>query len=227
VVCRVVIGTFVTATVLLVAGAPSAASGPTGPLAAYYLARADPRLCPSPMCGGIWLKLLNMPATVCGDGARQEECYAASADLSRLRTDEKGRVQLQQLITEGRAVARGKLVRGLVEGFPELDTFVVSEVWTASSSPGRAQGVFRRLRDSGIRCVTTPCFSTNAAVLNTRRVEKISSVDLSRTGTPPAERRRALDGIAGRGLVAAGRILRRPGGDHAFVATQFYVRAPG
>lgn len=223
-VCRVVIGTLVTATVLL-AGAPAGASEPTRPLASYYLARADPRLCPSPMCGGIWLKLLNMPATVCGDGARQEECYAASADLSRLRTDEKGRVQLQQLITEGRAVARGRLVRGLVEGFPELDTFVVSEVWSASSSLGRAQGVFRRLRDSGIRCVTTPCFSTNAAVLNTRRVEKVSSVDLARTGAPPAERRRALDDIAGRGLVAAGRILRRPGRGRAFVATQFYVRA--
>jgi hypothetical protein len=211
---------------MLLTGPASGASESTGALTSYYLGRADPRLCPSPMCGGIWLKLLNMPATVCDDGAKQQECYAASTDLSRLRADEKRRVQIQQLITEGRAVARGKLVRGLVEGFPELDTFVVSEVWAASSSPGRAQGVFRRLRDSGIRCVTTPCFSTNAAVLNTRRVEKVSSVDLSRTGAPPAERRSALDDIA-RGLVAAGRILRRPGGRRAFVATQFYVRAPG
>jgi hypothetical protein len=225
-VCRIGIGTLVAAAVLL-AAAPSGAGGPAAGGDAYNLAHADPRLCPSPMCGGIWVERLNSSATTCGDGARQKECYAASADLSRLRVDEKGRVQLQGLITEGRAVARGKLVRGLVEGFPELDTLVVSEIWTASSSRGRAAGVFRRLRDSGIRCVTTPCFSTNAAVLNTRRVEKISSVDLSRTGAPRHERRRALDDVAGPGLIAAGRVARRPDRGRAFVATQFYVRAPG
>lgn len=215
-----------TAAVLL-AGAPSGASESAGGLTSYYLARADPRLCPSPMCGGIWVDLVNTSATICGDGAKQERCYTASADLSRLSIDEKGRVQLQRLITERRAVARGKLVRGLVEGFPELDTLVVSEVWAASSSLGRAVGVFRRLRDSGIRCVTTPCFSIRAAVLNTARFENVSSVDLSRTGTPRGERRRALDDVAGPGLLAAGRVARRAGGGRAFVASQFYVRAPG
>jgi len=216
----------VTAAVLL-AGAPSGASEHKPSLGSYYLARADPRLCPSPMCGGIWVELVNTNATVCGDGAKQEECYAASADLSRLRVDEKGRVHLQRLITERRAVARGKLVRGLVEGFPELDIFVVSEVWTASSSLARAAGVFRRLRDSGIRCVTNPCFSIRAAVLNGARFENVSSVDLSRTGASRAERRRALDDIAGPGMLAAGRVVRRPGGGRTFVASQFYVRAPG
>ena len=223
-VCRVGIGTLVTAAVLL-AGAPSGASEPTAGLRSYYLARADPRLCPSPMCGGIWVELLNTSATTCSDGARQEACYAASADLSRLRVDEKGRVQLQSLITEGRAVARGTLVRGLVEGFPELDTFVVSEVWTASSSLGRALGVFRRLRDNGVRCVTTPCFSIRAAILNTSRFENVSSVDLSRSGAPRVERRRALADIARPGVLAAGRVVRRSGGGRAFVATQFYLHA--
>jgi hypothetical protein len=225
-VCRFGIGTLVTAALLL-AGASSAATEPAAGLGSYYLAHADPRLCPSPMCGGIWVDRLNTSATICGDGARQAECYAASADLGPLRIDEKRRAQLQGMITEGRAVARGRLVRGLVEGFPELDTLVVSEAWTASSSLRRAAGTFRRLRDSGIRCVTTPCFSTNAAVLNTRRVEKISSVDLSRTGAPRHERRRALDDVAGPGLIAAGRVARRPDRGRAFVATQFYVRAPG
>jgi hypothetical protein len=184
------------------------------------------------MCGGIWVRLVNTSATTCGDGARQEECYAASADLSRLRVDEKGRAQLQRLITEGGAVARGALVRGRVDGFPELDTLVVSEVWTASSSLGRARGVFRRLHDSGLRCITTPCFSIQAAVLNTTRSAKVSKVDLSRTGAPPAERRRALEQLTRRGLLAAGRIVRQPnagpgGAGRAFVATQFYVQAPG
>jgi hypothetical protein len=225
-VCRACIAMLVTAAALL-AWAPSGATEPTGGLGSYYLAHADPRLCPSPMCGGIWVKLANTSATVCGDAARQEECYAASADLSRLRVDEKGRAQLQSLVTEGRTVARGKLVRGLVEGFPELDTLVVSEIWTASSSLGRAAGVFRRLRDNGIRCVTTPCFSIRAAVLNVSRFENVSGVDLSRTGAPRAERRRALDDISGPGMLASGRVVQRSNGGRAVVATQFYVRAPG
>jgi hypothetical protein len=210
---------------MLLAIVPSGASEPSAAQPSFVLARADPRLCPSPMCGGIWVSRVNRDTTVCGDGTRREECYAASADLSLLRAGEKRQVHLQRLITEGRAVVRGTLVLGQVEGFPELDTLFASEVWTASSSLGRARGGFRKLRDSGTRCVTTPCFSTNAAVLNTRRVEKVSSVDLSRTGAPPAERKRALGNIAGPGLVAAGRIVRQPNGGRAFLATQFYVRA--
>jgi hypothetical protein len=225
-VCRAGIGTLV-ATALLLSGTPAAPGEEAAGAGSYYLARADPRLCPSPMCGGIWVGLLNTSATSCGDGARQKECYAASADLSRLRVDEKGRVQLQQLIAEGRAVARGRLVRGLVEGFPELDTFVVSEVWTASSSLGRARGAVRRLRDSGIRCITTPCFSIRATVLNTGRSENVSSVDLTKTGASRSERRRALGDVDVRGLLAAGRIVRLRDGGRAFVATQFYVRGDG
>jgi hypothetical protein len=212
---------------LAAAAAAGAAPSPSEPAssAPYYLARGDPRLCPSPMCGGIWVKRVNLRATVCGDGSKRQECYAASADLSRLRVDEKGRVLLQRLITEGRAVARGTLVGGRVQGFPELDTFVVSEVWAASSSLARPLGVFRRLRDNGVRCITTPCFSIRSSVLNTVRSGTVSDVDLSRTDTPPAERRRALDELARAGLIASGRVVRTHDGGRAVVATQFYVRA--
>src|SRR5919106_94729 len=109
--CRACIAMLVTTAVLL-AGAPSGASTPTA-LTSYYLARADPRLCPSPMCGGMWVNRLNTRATVCGDGAEQGACYAASADFSSVRVAEKGRARLQRLITEGRAIARGRLVPGL------------------------------------------------------------------------------------------------------------------
>jgi hypothetical protein len=182
------------------------------------------------MCGGIWVELVNKSATTCGDGARREECYAAAADLSRLRVDEKGRVQLQGLITEGRAVARGKLVRGRIEGFPELDALVVSEVWTASSSLARPRGVFHRLRDNGVRCVTTPCFSIHAARLNSGLHLNVSEIDLASSGAPVWERRRALDEIAGVGLIAAGRVVvdRNAGSGgpgRRYVASQFYVRA--
>ena len=176
------------------------------------------------MCGGIWVDRVNTGATVCGDGVRREECYAAAADLSRLRMDEKGRVLLQGKITEGRAVVRGKLVRGLVEGFPALDTLVVTEGWAASSSLARARGTFFRVRDNGVRCVTTPCFSVRATKLNLGTHVNVSDVDLSRSGAPVAERFRAYDVLASSGLVVAGRIVREGAGRTA-VASQFYVRA--
>lgn len=210
----------------LVGGAPAAPASREGTAVApaYYVARADPRLCPSPMCGGIWVDRVNTDRTVCGDGARQEECYAAAADLRQIRVDGKGRVLLQRLVTEGRAVVRGKLVRGLVEGFPELDTLVVSEVWAASSSLARARGTFFRLRDNGVRCVTTPCHSVRAARLNAGGHVDVSDLDLSRSGASPLERRRALDTLATTGLVVAGHIVRDGPGRTA-VAYQFYVRA--
>jgi hypothetical protein len=210
---------------LVSAGAAPAWGEPVGSPRPFVLARADPRLCPSPMCGGIWVKAVNAASTVCGDGARRSECYAASADVSRLPVGAKGRELLRQAIAEGRAVARGRLVRGRVAGFPELDTLVVSEAWPASSSPARPAGVFRRLRDNRIRCVKAPCFWIGTTVLNSSRSSSVSSVDLSRVGAPAAEQRRALQQLSGRGLIAAGRIVRTADRGRAFVATQFYVRA--
>jgi hypothetical protein len=207
----------------LAGGAPASGDPPRS-VSSYYLARADARLCPSPMCGGIWVRLVNRSQTTCGDGSGQRECYAAEADLRGLRVAEKRRAELQRLLTEGRALARGKLVGGQVEGFPDLDVLVVSEVWTASSSPSRPRGVLHRLRDNGVRCVTTPCFSVHAARLNVGRHVDLSDVDLSRSGTPIAEQRRALAQLSDPGLIATGRVGAE-GRGRTFVASQFYVRA--
>ena len=214
---------------LLSVALPAAGDSPPT-VSSYYTGRADPRLCPSPMCGGLWVKLVNRPATACGDATRREECYVAATDLTRLPVDEKSRVQLQAAITEGRALARGALVRGQVEGFPELDTLVVSEVWVASSSRNRATGVFHTLRDRGIRCIAAPCFNTHAAALNSGAHANVSAVDLSRSGAPAGERRSALQHLPHVGLITAGRIVadrsagrKRVG--RKVVASQFYVRA--
>lgn len=212
----------------LLLGAGPASSDPPRSVSSYYLARADPRLCPSPFCGGIWVKRVNQEQTTCGDGVARSECYAAMADLRLMRNTEEARARLGRLISEGRAIARGKLVRGRVDGFPELDVLVVSEVWTASSSQARPRGAFHRLRDNGVRCITIPCFSTHAAVLNTRRHTDVSGVDLTRTGAPIKEQleARTRGALTRAGLIASGRVIRA-GAGRTFAATQFYVRAPG
>jgi hypothetical protein len=218
--------------VFVLVGAPPATGDPPRSVSSYYLARVDARRCAIPMCGGIWARLVNRVETRCGDGVPEPECYAAAADLGRLQVGAKRRAELEKLISDGRALVRGRLVRGLVPDFPDLDTLVASEVWIASRSPSEPRGSVRRLRGNGIVCVTAPCYTIHAAELNTGRHVDVSEVDLSPTGAPARERRRALATITTKSsLLASGRAIRRTGAagrsGRTFVATQFYVRAPG
>jgi hypothetical protein len=216
-------------TAALAAGAISSAAGSPQTMSSFYLARQDPRLCPSPTCGGLWVRLVNRSRTTCGDGSRRRECYVAAVHLSALRLGTRRALQLAQLVSSGRALVRGALVPEGIGSFT-LDGLVVSEAWTASSSKRPASGTFHELAENGVRCTASPCFSIRAAALNSRRNAAVSSVDLTRTGAPPAEQRSALARIPRDGLVAAGRIVRVPhagpaGPGRTLVASQFYVRA--
>jgi hypothetical protein len=212
---------------LLVGGQPVAADPPAS-VSSYYLARADARLCPSPRCGGLWVRLVNRKLTTCGDGIARSECYVAAVYLTRLRLADAAAIRVARLVTEGRALMRGKLAREGIEGLM-LDTFDASEVWKSSSSRNATSGVFRKLTDNGVRCVTAPCFSTHASTLNTAGEVDVSDIDLGQTGAAESERRAALGLIGGSGLIAAGKVVRKPnagpaGAGRTFVASQFYVR---
>ena len=218
---------------LAVAGA-SASSGRVGasaaPSSGYFLARGDPRACPSPVCGGLFVHLVNRSRTICGDGARHPSCYVAGIDLSHLLVSDAERGRLQGLVSAGRAVVRGFLVRGRVAGFPQLDTLIVSEVWQASSATSPPTGVFRLLRDNRVRCIAAPCFSTDAVALNRGGKVTVSRVGLAGVGATTPERNRGLAAVAAGGLIAAGRVVVVPrsgpaGAGRVFVASQFYVRA--
>jgi hypothetical protein len=205
------------------------ASGNTRAAGPYYFARGDPRLCPSPMCGGFFVRLVNERVTRCPDGALRRECYVARVDMSRLRIGQEERAKLTELLAAGRGLVRGPIVQGEIEAFPELGVLVAQEGWQGSSSPRPPTGVFRRLSDNGVRCITTPCYSIRTHQLNSRRHGDISDVDLSQTGAPKAERIRALMRIAEGDLIAAGRLNLDsdvgPAGDgRVLLASQFYVR---
>ena len=203
-----------------------AAGDPPARVSSYYLGRPDPRACPSPMCGGVWVRLLNKDATPCAGAARLgRECYVAELDLSALGITNHG--ALAALVGEGRAIARGEIVTGRVEGFPELATLLVSEVWPASSSAREPAGPFWLLRDNRQRCVTSPCFSTHAARLNSSSHLNVSDVRF--TGGKASERRCASVHLSGTGVIAAGRVVRvanagPAGAGRRLVASQFYLR---
>src|SRR6266508_2290973 len=106
-----------TTTALLVAvaavaigqGSP-AAGDPPAAVSSYYLGRGDPRACPSPICGGVWLHLVNKASTICMDGGvPRRECYVAEVDLTKLPVSGDTQARLAGLVAAGRALARGTL----------------------------------------------------------------------------------------------------------------------
>src|SRR6187397_3172725 len=48
----------------------------------WFTVAPDPRLCPSPLCGGYWISRVNQPFTVCANGTRAATCYVSDLDLS-------------------------------------------------------------------------------------------------------------------------------------------------
>jgi len=203
----------IAASLLAVAGMAGAAPAAGGAASAYYLVRPDPRLCPSPICGGAWVRRVNHPTTRCVDGSDARECYVASV----IGSPQGGTFTL----------ARGRLVPAVIEGFPELGALRVSATWEhAGISAWR--GPVYRVRDNGVRCVTSPCFSFSAAKLETTKRTTLSDVDLTRVGGQPAFLGKAKRALAGGGLIVAGTVRvvpdAGPAGDgRVLVATQFWL----
>jgi hypothetical protein len=188
----------------------------------YYLGRADPRLCPSPMCGGLWMKPVNGVAGNCRRPAGRE-CYVTGLVFPKPGPDERTRARLGSLVASGRGLVHGSMTAARIEGFPELRALNVHGVWRGATRRNPT-GAVHRLLDNGVRCVTTPCFSIQAAPLGAGTAATVSNVDLSGTGASAAQRRWARKLLATRHLIAAGRIARDADGGRTFVATQLYFR---
>ena len=178
-----------------------------------YVARVDPRLCPSPLCGGYWLALANAARTRCLDGLRHPRCYIARAVRS---TGKPVAV-----------IAEGSLVRGKIGAGPDdLGELVVSAVY-APAGTASVGGGYYRIVDTGIVCVRAPCFSYRATQVNGSTRTTISSVDLAASAAAPADVARARSALrTTNGLYARGRFARSDDGGVVFRALRLYLRAP-
>jgi Domain of unknown function (DUF6748) len=203
------------AIVVVIAGISVAGSSarqpPTG--TAIYVARHDPRLCPSPLCGGYWVAIANGARTRCADDLRHVRCYAARA------VDAKGRAIAD--------IAEGSLVRGAIDaGDDDLDELVVAAVYVPAGATSVSGGYYR-VTDTGIRCIRAPCFSYRAMQVNGSTRTTVSSLDLGASGATAAEAGRAQAALRTKnGLYARGRFARAPDGGRVFRALRLYLRAP-
>jgi Domain of unknown function (DUF6748)/Kazal-type serine protease inhibitor domain len=125
------------------------------PTEIYYSVERDYRMCMAPMCGGYWLKAVNLRRTVCADGTigGDQGCYVAGVDLHgiELRGGEL-------LHGEFRKVEYGSIV---------ADHLDVDAAFTPALEEAQPYHWINLIQDTGIRCFTTPCPSQRIAMVNT------------------------------------------------------------
>lgn len=194
-----------------------AASGPP-PLSArplQFVVRGDPRLCPSPLCGGYWIALANHARTRCHDGLLRPRCYVASA------VGEKGR-PLEAGIPDG-ALVLAVLGSSTYGGFGQLGELSVRDMRAPFGD--EPLGTFYRVSDLGIRCIRAPCFSIAAASLNRPSRVTVSDVDLGAASLGADERLRAEAALTtSGGLFAIGHVLRTSQEGRIFRASRVYLK---
>jgi hypothetical protein len=183
-----------------------------------FVVQHDPRLCPSPLCGGYWVALANGVRTRCGNGQQAARCYVAST------VDRTGRPTTSD-IPEG-ALVRGAIELGQTFGDRVLDRL---RVWAVYAPAGNAavSGGYYRVVDNGIRCIRAPCFSYRAGQVNGSSRVTTSEVDLQASGATAADTARARAALDSKdGLYSRGRFATTSDGGRVFRALRLYLRAP-
>ena len=178
-----------------------------------YLAQHDPRLCPSPRCGGYWVTIANGARTRCPDGVRRARCYVS-------RAVDGGRRAIQD-------IPEGALVRGAIEsGRDDLGVLIATAAY-APAGTADVSGGWYRVIDNGIRCIRAPCFSYRVTPVNASLRITASSIDFAVSGAAEADVARAQRALSTKnGLYARGRFARMPDGGTVFRALRLYLRAP-
>lgn len=202
------------------AASPGALSKPGN--STYFSVRPDVRRCAAPLCGGFFVKAVNVPRTRCADGSSQAECYVASLDLSALRLS-----ATQQAYLRGHSrefLLRGAVVPQDVLSSGKLAAFAASEAWRGHEKTA-PNGAFLRVNSTGIVCVTFPCPILSAAILNTSKAPlSVAELDLAAVAADPSDGRAQLAEPEGLLVAATRRIVTGPAGEAIGLdATEYYV----
>src|SRR4051812_40791584 len=154
----------------------------TSGASSYYLIRPDLRRCAAPACGGAFVRRVNFATTTCTDGSTAAECYVAAKDYAKAGLDDNdmSAVSSRPVIVKA-SIAKTRYASGT------YGTLNVSEVWVAAvgavqNAYATVDGTVYRVRDNGVRCITTPCPSDHETKLNGTTSRDIAGVDLSTVG---------------------------------------------
>lgn len=185
----------------------------------YYAVRRDVRRCVSPLCGGFFVKRVNNLRTRCANGRNMNECYVAEIDWRGTPA-----IESQQMLV------RGDLSQRSYPRFGQMGVLRVTEAWRAAT--GRPpQGMFYRVKDLNVRCITHPCMTHQAEKLNTYVTRRIAGVELGGANATEQSVTEAQQTMTGAdGILVTGNLapVRGPAGRaETLKASQFYLRGSG
>jgi len=199
-----------------------------GGLPYYVFSHSDMRMCPSPVCGGMFIREVNRLKTLCSDGILWPECYVAGIDLSLLGLQDSDASRVQAAFTIKEALIRGSF-RPFSTDFSDVSVLVASEAWEekGTARPGKIHALFR---DNGIRCITDLCPWIDMSILDTTFSGTISGIDLGSSGAAEEDIAEGYQSLSSPGIIANGRLRRvsGPAGEgFSFEAARFYLKVPG
>jgi len=148
----------------------------------YFAIYKDLRKCAAPSCGGFDLHRLNRTTTVCHNGTNGWSCYVPELDWSASNLSSDLQAGLVDGATRGAstlgalAIVRGRFAAQNFAGFGNLGRFIVTEAWVAEND-AVSEGVFVKVHDNGVRCITAPCPTIEEKALNTSRWANIHGLD--------------------------------------------------
>ena len=200
----------------------------------YFQIRQDARRCVSPMCGGVFVKLVNQPTTKCVDGTWQAECYAADFDLSALPKSVAAQVAIG-----GDVIVSAKLVNKKAGTFGNLGALKVTEAWIAPSvdstvelAAAQASGLqekFFLVQEERLFCIVAPCPQPlSEKTLNARAsAEIIGGVSLAAAPGTEQQKLDALAQLSDDGLIVLGRnvFTQERGVGSRLLGSKYFVKA--
>jgi len=202
------------------------------PQATYYrVTHLDMRLCPSPLCGGVFVERVNKRRSKCADGTVAKECHAAAVDFSALGLSPEEERRLQAGFFAKRVLVRGALELNDLGSGIEIPTLLVTDAWRGITGTQVRPGSYFGVVSTGIVCITFPCPSFAAFKLNGRRIGWLHSLDLASSGATSEQISLGLDELeSGPGLIGFGRLRRiegPAGWGKELRTSEFYTKVEG
>ncbi len=188
----------------------------------YFTIRPDYRRCVSPICGGWFVNAVNLRAMKCLNGSVQQECYVGTDKINIPGLSTTQTAELRQAMSESKVLIQGNLSDRVAYGLLQINNAWLS----ASDQPPK--GRFVSVTDNGIRCITHPCPSYDAQILNRRFVKSLASFDLSAVEASDEQLAMAQAAVNSEdGLPMAGRFVEvtgPAGSAQGMAASQFYLK---
>ena len=187
----------------------------------YYSVRRDPRMCPSPTCGGYFLKALNRDTP---------ERYVSRLELPFTLWDDETASRVLDA-PDGDLVVRGSL--GADEMTTTTPYLVVWEAFRGlpgaiAATPDRFYRVMER--EPPISCFVAPCNNELARLVNVGTVTDFTTVSVARALQPQMDAPWLQSRVERHGAVVLGSWAhgqKYPGGyEDVLMVSQVFIRLP-